>query len=74
MAEGARGDAFTFACDSALRWASMDGWRERPSMLFACGSEESEHARLGSATSESGGFHELAEILGLKTFQPDHTR
>ena len=46
----------TFAWLSALRCASMEGCNERPSMLFACGSEESEHARLGSAMSCSGGM------------------
>lgn len=30
-------------------------------MLFACGSEESEHARLGSATSESGGIERVED-------------
>ena len=30
-------------------------------MLFACGSEESEHARLGSATRESGGIERVED-------------
>ena len=51
----------TFACDSALRWASMEGCRERPSMLFAWGSEESEQARLGSAMRDSGGVDLVEE-------------
>lgn len=45
-----------FAWLSAFRCASMVGCSERPSMLFACGSDESEEARLGRETRCEGGI------------------
>lgn len=34
----------------------MEGCSDKPSMLFACGSDEREHARLGRAISWAGGI------------------
>ena len=44
-----------------MRWASILGWRVRPSMLLAWGSDEREHARLGSAMSCSGGMERVED-------------
>ena len=46
----------TFAWLSALRCASIEWCRERPSMLLAWGREEREHASDGRATRDSGGM------------------
>ena len=52
----------TLASLSAARCADMElGCIETPSRLLACGREESEHDRLGSAMSWLGAIAELAE-------------
>lgn len=52
----------TFASLSAARCADMElGCSETPSRLLACGREEREQDRLGSAMSWSGAMAELVE-------------
>ena len=53
---------FTFASLSAWRCADIElGWSATPARLVACGSDESEHDRLGSAMRVSGAMAELAD-------------
>lgn len=59
------------------RWTEdLQAWEERHAEDFrqVIRSENDASIDGRAATSESGGFLELAVMLGLSTRQPDHTR